>query len=253
MKKFIMLGLVMLLSACSVVGPGERGVAVSLGKASNEVREPGAYLWIPFLYGSKIFNVQVQKSEIETSAASKDMQEITTHLAVNWSITPDKVSQVYQTVGDEDDVLVRLLQPAVSEVLKACAAKAAAEEILTKRMELKNEIDTMLRERLAHYGITINDVSIVNLTFSKDFTNAIEAKQIAEQQAKQAAYDAQKAVELAKAEVNRARGQAESQQLLKSTITSEVLQMKAIEKWNGQFPQVMGSGTVPFLNIQGMR
>jgi regulator of protease activity HflC (stomatin/prohibitin superfamily) len=134
--------------------------------------------------------------------------------------------------------------------MKSATAKKTAEEILTKRAELKTEIDDSLRERLAKYGVTVTDVSITNLTFSQEFTAAIERKQIAEQEAKQAEYGAQKAVQEARAEVNRAKGQAEAQALLKSTITAEILQQRAIEKWDGKFPQVMGAQALPFLNMK---
>lgn len=243
MKNFFVLASVIMLSACSVVGPGERGVRVSLGKAGNEVLQSGAYVWVPFLYGMQTLNVQIQKNEVETSASSKDMQEITTHLAINWSLTPDKVVDVYKTIGDEDDIVNRIIQPAVSEALKAASAKKTAEEILNKRLELKTEIDTMLKERLSKYGVTLNDVSIVNLTFSKEFTDAVERKQIAEQRSKQSIYEAEKAEHDAVSMVNTAKGQAEAQRLLKATISPEVLKMRYLEKWDGKLPTVMtGSG-----------
>lgn len=249
MKKLFVLASVMMLTACSVVGPGERGVSVSLGKAGSEVREPGAYLWIPFLYGMTTLNIQIQKNEVETSASSKDMQEITTHLAINWSLTPAKVVDVYKTIGDESDIVNRIIQPAVSEALKAASAKKTAEEILNKRLELKDEIDTMLKDRLTKYGITLNDVSIVNLTFSKEFTDAVERKQIAEQRSKQSIYEAEKAGHDAAAEVNRAKGQAEAQRLLKTSISADLLKLEYLRKWDGKLPSVMtgnGGGAMLF-------
>jgi len=249
MKSIFIAAIAVFMSACTVVGPGERGFSISLGKVGSEVREPGAYLWIPFFHGSKTLNIQTQRSDVETSAASKDMQEIKTEVALNWSITPDQVMNVFKNTGDEDSVLRKVISPAVSESLKAATANMTAEEILTKRTELKTQIDTLLRTRLANYGVTLQDVSIVNLTFSKEFTDAIERKQIAEQEAKQAEYVAQKATQQANADVERAKGQAESQRLMKSTITPEVLQMKALERWSGVLPTVMGTNALPFLNL----
>lgn len=248
--KLVLCLFVILISGCSVVGPGERGVRVSLGKVSTQEKEPGAYLWIPFLLGMAKVDVQIQKSEIEASAASSDMQEIKTHVAINWSLSPKQVVNTYQTIGDDSDVLARIISPAVNEAFKAAIAKHTAADILAKRMELKDQIDNLLKVRLSAYGVTMNDVSIVNLTFSPEFTQAIESKQIAEQQAEQAKYVAQQAIEQAKADVNRARGQAESQNLLRQTITPAILQKMAIEKWDGKFPQVMGSQGVPFLNMK---
>lgn len=249
MKQLLVLMVLLAVSGCSVVGPGERGVRITLGKASNEVKEPGAYLWIPFFLGMATVDVQIQKSEIEASAASSDMQEIKTHVAVNWSLSPVKVVETYKSIGDEDRVLNRIISPAVNEAFKSAISKKTAADVLGKRMLLKQEIDDVLKARLASYGVTMNDVSIVNLTFSPEFTKAIEEKQIAEQQAEQAKYDAMKATEEAKAQVNRAKGQAESQQLIKDTITPALLQKMAIEKWDGKFPQVMGAQAVPFMNM----
>ncbi|NET72054.1 MAG: prohibitin family protein, partial [Sphaerospermopsis sp. SIO1G2] len=137
-----------------------------------------------------------------------------------------------------------------SAVFLAVAAFKTAEEIITKRTELKKEIDTNLKERLASYGIIVDDVSLVNFSFSPEFSRAIEAKQIAEQEAKQASFIAQKATQEAQAEINRAKGQAEAQRLQRLTLTPELLQKQAIEKWDGRFPMVMGGdGAVPLINI----
>lgn len=250
MKNIILLlSILCLSSACSIVGPGQRGVRVSLGTASDDVKPSGAYLWIPFVMGMKKIDVQVQKSEDQTSAASKDMQEITASIAINWQIDPSKVVITYKQIGDEDEVFQRVIAPAVSEVLKSAASKRTAEEILTKRMELKSDIDDGLKARLNSYGVLLMDVSILNLSFSKEFTTAIEEKQIAEQQAKQAEYVASKAIQEAKAEVNRAKGQAEAQQLLRLNLTKEILEQKAIEKWNGVLPVYMTQGQTPFIQL----
>lgn len=240
----------LLLTGCSVVGPGERGIRIYSGSASNDVKESGMYLWIPVVLGMAKVDVQVQKSEIKTGAASKDMQEITTELAVNWQLSADKVVETYKNVGDEYAVLERIVSPSVSEVLKASTAQYTAEEILHKRMELKSKIDAGLKERLNAYGITLFDVSITHLSFTPDFEKAVENKQIAEQRAKQAEYEALQAVQTAKAKVEEARGQAAAQTLVRTTMTKEILQQRAIEKWDGHFPQVMGSGTLPFLNLK---
>jgi prohibitin 1 len=252
MKYIVAVLLFVFLTGCSVVGPRERGIRFYFGKASDKVVEPGANLWIPFFLGMSEIDVGIQKSEVETSAASRDMQEITTHIALNWAITPDRVVAVYKTIGDEEAVLARIISPAVSEVLKSAASKKTAEEILTKRTEMKVEIDEALKQRLSHYGITISDISIVNLTFSKEFTDAIEQKQIAEQKAKQAEYVALQAIQEAKAEVNRATGRAQAQALLRSSLTQEILQQRAIDKWNGALPQIMSGNTTPFINLKGL-
>lgn len=238
------------LSGCSVISPGDRGVRITLGKASNEVLTPGAYLWVPFIMGIAKVDVQVQKSEVETTAASKDMQPIATKVAVNWSISPDQVVDIYKKLGDEDEIYHRIIAPAVSEVLKASMAQLTAEEILLRRLDLKKSIDAGLKDRLGAYGVSATDVSFINLTFSEQFTRAIEEKQIAEQQSKQAQYVADKAIKDAQAQVNLATGQAQSQKLLQSSITPGILQKMAIEKWDRKFPTYMMGSQLPFLNVK---
>lgn len=249
MRILMVLLSVLFLSNCTIVSPGERGIRVKLGTTNNEFCKPGPYLWFPFLLGMAKIDVQIQKSEAEAEAASKDMQTINAKFALNWKIDEQKVVEIYRTIGDEYDILDRLIDPAISEVLKAETAKHSAEEVLTKRLELKKAIDTSITERLKKYGVEVTDINIINLSFSKEYTHAIEQKQIAEQQAKQAEYDAQKAIQEAKSEYNRAEGQAKAQNLLKTTLTPELLKLKAIEKWNGAVPQIMGSGSNMLFNI----
>ena len=112
------------------------------------------------------------------------------------------------------------------------------------------EIDSQLKDRLGSYGIGVDDVSLVNISFSPEFAKAIKAKQIAEQEAKRAEFEALKAEKQAQADVNRAKGQAEAQRLQRQTLTAELLQKQAIEKWDGKFPLVLGGeGALPFINI----
>jgi len=239
-----------LLKSCVTVNPGERGVVIKLGKVQDGILDEGIHPVIPFITSVKTLNVRIQKTDIETSAGTKDLQSVNTNLALNWYIEPTQVNKVYQQIGNEQDVVTRIITPALNEVLKAATPRKTAEEILIQRAELKEEIDRDIKKRLAVYGIQVTEVALVNVAFSPEFAKAIEAKQIAEQQVQQAKYEAMKARQDAEAEVNQAKGKAEAQRLLRQTLTPELLQKQAIEKWNGQFPTVMGgSSTLPLINI----
>lgn len=239
-----------LLKSFVTVNPGERGVVITFGKVQNAILDEGIHPVVPFITSVKKLNVRIQKTDIETNAGTKDLQSVQTKLALNWYIDPTKVNKIYQQIGDEQQITTQIITPAITEVLKAATPKKTAEEILTQREELKAVIDAAIKARLAVYGIQVSEVAIVNVAFSPEFSKAIEAKQIAEQQAKQADYEALKATKQAEAEVNRAKGQAEAQRLMRQTLTPQLLQKQAIEKWNGQFPQVMGgNGALPFINI----
>lgn len=248
-------GITLLLGAIlfrpfAIVNAGERGVVMRFGKVQDVILDEGIHPVMPIVTSVKRLSVRVQKNDISARAASKDLQDVTTDVAINWHIDPAQVNTVFQRVGSQDQIVDGIITPAVSEVVKAATAKKNVEEILTKRTELKDEIDNQLKKRLAAYGLLVDDVSLVNFVFSPEFNKAIEAKQVAEQQAKQAEFVALKAKKDAEAEVNRARGQAESQRLQRLTLNAELLQQQAIEKWDGKFPTVMGgNGTLPFINI----
>ncbi|QIR36944.1 prohibitin family protein [Tolypothrix sp. PCC 7910] len=234
----------------TIVNAGERGVVMKFGKVQEQVLDEGLHPMMPIVTSIKKLSVRVQQNTFQSDAASKDLQKITTELAVNWHVDPTKVNRVFQQVGDQQQIITGIITPAVSEVLKAATSKKTAEEIITKRTELKEEIDSNLKNRLSAYGLVVDDVSLVNFSFSPEFSKAIESKQIAEQEAKQAEFIAKKATQEAQAEINRAKGQAEAQRLQRQTLTAELLQKQAIEKWDGRFPTVMGgNGSVPLINI----
>ena len=244
---FIILGM---FKPFAIIKAGDRGVIMRFGKVQDTILDEGLHPIIPVVNTVKPLSVRVQKNDIDAEASSKDLQDIKTQVALNWHIDPTKVNKVFQRVGDEEQIVFRIITPAVSEIVKAATAQKNAEEIITKRKEIKQHIDEELKGRLDDYGIMVDDVSLVNVSFSPEFARAIEAKQIAEQQAKQADFEALKAEKTAQAEINRAKGQAEAQRLQKLTLTPALLQKEAINKWDGKFPTVMGGdGALPFINI----
>ncbi len=233
-----------------IVNAGERGVVMQFGKVQDRVLDEGLHAIMPGVDTVKKINIRVQKDEFTDTAASSDLQQIRSKIAVNWRIEADKVNDIYQQVGDEERIVISIINPAVSEVLKAATAKKTAEQIITERNDLKNEIDEGLQARLSPYGLAIDNVSLIDFSFSEEFAKAIEAKQIAEQEAKRAVYLQEKANREIEIEVSRAKGQAEAQKVLRENLTPELLQKQAIDKWDGKFPEVMtGDGTLPFINI----
>lgn len=248
-------GIVLLLATTifkpfTIVNAGERGVVMRFGKVQDVILGEGIHPIMPIVTSVKRLSVRVQKTDIASEAGTKDLQILNVAAAINWHIDPTQVNKVYQRIGDEEQIVKTIILPAITEVLKAATPKKTAEEILKERADIKSAIDNNIKSRLAAYGIQLDDVSLVNVAFSPEFTKAIEAKQIAEQEAKQAEFVALKATQDAQAEVNRAKGQAEAQKLLRQNLTPEILQKQAIEKWNGQFPQVMGgSNALPLINM----
>ncbi|HAX78462.1 MAG TPA: band 7 protein [Cyanobacteria bacterium UBA11372] len=226
-----------------IVNAGERGVLMQFGKVQYQILGEGIHFIIPVVNTVKKLSVQVQKQEISAEASSKDLQDVFTDVALNWHIVPEEANVLYQQIGDESKVIDRIINPAVEEVLKAVMAKYTAEEIITKRENVKAGVDETLTIRLADYHVAVDDISLVHVHFSERFSNAVEAKQIAEQEAKRAGYVALKALKQAEAKVYLAKGEAEAQRLVRETLNTEVLAKQAIEKWNGNLPLIVDGDT----------
>ncbi|MEG4127536.1 prohibitin family protein [Microcoleus sp. Pol11C1] len=233
-----------------IVNAGERGVLMQFGKVQEQVLGEGLHVIFPTVYSVKKLSVRVQKQESSAEASSKDLQDVFTDVALNWHIIPEEANAIFQQIGDEKEVVVRIIDPAVEEVLKAVMAKYTAEEIITKRGEVKAAVDDYLTLRLVTYHIAVDDISLVHVHFSERFSEAVEAKQIAEQEAKRGEFLALKAVKEAEAKVNLAKGEAEVQRLLRDNLTPELLERQAIEKWNGKLPLIVGDGGKNLLDLR---
>lgn len=250
MKSLFLALLLASTSACfSTVDAGNRGIKVSAGEIQPLLLQEGLYWTGPMTRIVEV-SLRMRISNTETMAASRDMQKVHATISVNWRIAENKVMDTFKQLGTPDTIEDKVIDRAVSEILKAETAKLTAEEILTKRMELKQAIDLAVTQRLAYFGLLVEAVNLADFGFTPEFDKAVENKQIAEQRAKQAHYEAQQATQTALAEIEKAKGQAESQRLLKSTITDDLIQKLAVEKWDGHLPQVITSGSqVPFINL----
>lgn len=239
----VLFSLVLLSSFFVVVNAGERGVLMQFGNVQDEILDEGLHVIIPIVNTVQKLSVRVQNQEISAEASSKDLQEVYTDVSLNWHIIPEEVNLSFQQIGDQQATITRIINPAVEEVLKAVMAKYTAEEIITRRGEVKASVDELLTVRLNPYHIEVDDLSLVHVHFSNRFSDAVEAKQIAEQEAKRAEFVAIKAIREAEATVNLAKGQAEAQRLLRENLTPELLQKQAIDKWNGSLPLIVGDDT----------
>ncbi|WP_333112235.1 prohibitin family protein [Microcoleus sp. SVA1_B6] len=233
-----------------IVNAGERGVMMQFGKVQEQVLGEGLHVILPIVHTVQKLSVRVQKQESSAEASSKDLQDVFTDVALNWHIIPDEANAIFQEIGKEKQVVDRIINPAVEEVLKAVMAKYTAEEIITKRGEVKAGVDDFLTLRLVTYHIAVDDISLVHVHFSERFSDAVEAKQIAEQEAKKGEFLALKAVKEAEVKVNLAKGEAEVQRLLRDNLTAELLERQAIEKWNGKLPLIVGDGSKNILDVR---
>lgn len=223
-------GLIVLSSSVKVIGVGQVGVVTRFGQISREWNE-GIHIKFPFVERVTRFDVRVQKEQADAAAASHDLQDVHSTLAVNYHLERGKVSDIYRSVGP--DYKKRLIDPAIQESFKATSSSYTAAQLITERPLVKQKALEILRQRLEQRGIFIDDLSIVNFEFSKDFTQAIESKQVAAQEAERAKFN-----------LERAKLDAAAQNLQKESLSAAYLQKLAIDKWNGVLPSYLGSGTV---------
>jgi regulator of protease activity HflC (stomatin/prohibitin superfamily) len=244
-------GLVVLLitsiMSLTTIGPGQRGVLMNFGAVQNGVLNPGLHFLIPVMQHVAKIDVRVQKYSVPETAASKDLQDVETTAAVNWHILPQDSEWVYQHLGREKSVEQNILAPDVSNAVKAVTAKYNAEDLIVHRDEVRTAIENMIMQTLLTYHIVVDSVNITNFSFSPQFSAAIERKQVAQQTALQATYELQRATVQAKQKVVTATAEAEAMKLKEVSVTPELIQWEAVQKWNGKLPHIMAGGKLPFM------
>lgn len=245
-----LVGVFALFGSFGTVDTGNRGVVLRLQNPTGEIKEQGFYWKTPFLEDVIEMPVQIKKEEAEASAASKDLQDVTTKIALNYHLDPSRVGVIYQEVKKEWASVI--VQPAIQEAVKNATSKYTAEELITKRSEVREAISVNIREKVTPRGIIVDEVNIINFDFSQSFGAAIERKVTAEQEAlasknqlERIKYEAQQAIE-------KAKGEAESIRIQSQALTEQpqYLEKLAIERWDGVLPTYMTDGaTTPFINI----
>ena len=252
--------IVILAESIVIVEAGHRGVVLYLGAVENRVLGEGVHFIAPFIEQVVPMEVRTQKFQAEASAASNDLQEVQTVIAVNYRIDPTEANKIYQTLGvNYGD---RVISPTIQESVKASVAKFNAEELITKRETAKSVIANAIRSTLAANDIQTQNVFITDFKFSDAFATQIEQKVVAFQKYLTELNNLRSVSVVANQSVAQAEGQArataakasgESQAI--KIITSqlrespEYLQWQAISKWNGQMPYALGSSGFPFFQL----
>jgi regulator of protease activity HflC (stomatin/prohibitin superfamily) len=249
----------LITNSYTTVDAGTRVAVKTFGEVTN-VLDEGLHFRVPFVTSIVIVDVKTQRYESNASASSKDLQIVTTQVVLNYRPVPSEIGKLVQQIGvDYVDVVV---DPAIQESVKAATALFTAEELITQRPLVKESIKGVLTERLTPRNIVVEDISITDFNFSAEFNRAIEAKQVAEQEAlraerelKRVQIEAQQQVARAEAEAKAklsvAQAEAEALRLQREVISPELLQLRFIEKWDGILPRFMtgDSGLVPLVNL----
>lgn len=247
------------LNAFTVIDAGTRGVVKTFGEVTG-ILDEGLHFRVPFITQVMKVDVKTQRHEATSSAASKDLQIVTTQVVLNYRPVASEVGMLVREVGI--DYVPKIVEPAMQEAVKAATAQFTAEQLVTQRPLVSESIQKSMVERLAPRGITVEELSITEFNFSPEFSKAIEAKQVAEQDALRAErelrrvqIEAQQQVAQAQAQsearIKTAQAEAEALRLQREVISPELLQLRFIEKWDGILPRFSAgdSGMLPLINL----
>lgn len=242
---FAIVAVLILINCFTIVDAGHTGVIVTLGRVGDRVLQEGLHFKIPFIQDVVKIDNRITKLEVSTEAFSKDLQTVTTTLAINYRVDTAKSYSIYKNIGSDYEAV--LVVPAVNEVLKATTAKYTAEESVTNRTLISDGLVVGLNEKLNEIGLYITDVNIINFDFSEAYITAIEEKQVAQQQLLKAETEKQTRITNAEAEAEaikiKAEAEAEANRILSQSITDELVEYNKIEKWNGELPKVTGGSS----------
>ena len=240
-----------------IVQAGHRGVVLYVGAVENRVLGEGVHFIVPFAEQVIQLEVRTLKFQADASAASNDLQEVATVIALNYHIDPNKANIVYQQLGA--DYADRIIAPTIQESVKASVAKFNAEQLITQRAIAKGVISQAISNTLSARDITVETIFITDFQFSQAFASQVESKVVAFQKflteqnnlkavqvvANQTVVQAQAQ---ARANVARAGGESQAIKVITEQLrqSPQYLQWQAINRWNGQMPFALGSSGFPF-------
>ncbi len=244
--------IVVMAQSIVIVEAGHRGIVLNLGAVENRVLGEGVHFIAPFAEQVVQMEVRTQKFQAEAAAASNDLQEVRTVIALNYRIDPQQANNIYQSLGVS--YADRVISPTIQESVKASVAKFTAEELITKRATAKSVIADTIRKTLSANNIQVQNVFITDFEFSEAFSTQIEQKVVAFQKflteqnnlmairvvANQTVAEAEGQ---ARANAAKAGGESQAIKIITQQLrqSPEYLQWQAITKWNGQMPYVLGS------------
>lgn len=235
------------IASITIVPAGHKGATLNMGAVTGAVMNEGINFKIPFVQNAEIIDVRVKKYESkDNSSASKDLQTIKSSIAVNYRVNQDHVADLYQKIGMSYESTV--INPAISECIKSVTSRYTAEELITKRTEVSEEMKKFLQKKLSEKYILVDSFNIINFDFTDAFNTAIEEKQIAEQNALKAKYDLERIKTEAEQAVTKAKGEAEAMKLKNEQISQNIIYLEFIDKWDGKMPTYYGSDNL-FLGL----
>lgn len=274
----IIVVIVLATSAFVIVDSGHVGVVRTLGAVQPEPLPEGFHLKKPFLDKVEQIDIRLTKAKEKSQAASKDLQTVATQVTVQYSITGPIAPLTFQRIGKRDVVAATVIQPAIQESVKAVTAQYTAEQLVTKRAEVKqqiqkaieNFIDVTLKDKNVPTALKIANVAITDFEFSAEFNKAIELKVRAEQEALQALNEKTRRVTQAEAgyqerklaadgeayeieAASKAKADAIAREAKALKDNPQLIQLRLAEKWDGTLPRFTGSEAIPLINVESLK
>lgn len=233
----VIVSIAMFTMSIKFVGAGEALVKFNRFTGSTKVTlRQGLNVVFPVTTKAKRYNLKMDVSDFPLiDGMSADNQTIKLHITINWKYQPDHLVDIYQKIiGNVEDTVMHNI---VNETVKASLGKVQINDIAKNREGLRKDMEQTLRARMTEYFVDVMNLSITNVDYSEEFEKAVEAKQVAQQQAQAAEYNKQ-------AKIREAEGQAQSNKLMQQTASQLVLKQQWIQKWDGKLPNVItGSQT----------
>eukprot|EP01097_Dermamoeba_algensis_P006525 TRINITY_DN4087_c0_g1_i1.p1 TRINITY_DN4087_c0_g1~~TRINITY_DN4087_c0_g1_i1.p1 ORF type:complete len:271 (-),score=84.34 TRINITY_DN4087_c0_g1_i1:186-998(-) len=241
------LGALTIGSSIYTVEPGERAVIFDRFRQGvlDTVSEEGLHFIIPWVQWPIFYDVRTKPKPIKRECRTKDLQTVRVLIRVLYRPEVSKLPQTYRELGVDYDE--KLLPSFGYEILGSEVAQYDAGELITQREAVSRKIREALVNRSEQYGIILDDVSIIQVTFSKEFTEAIEKKQVAQQEAERSKFLVEKAKQEKMAAVIRAEGEAEAARLIASATGPSFIQLRQIEAAKEVAEQLSKSPNVSFI------
>jgi len=244
-----LIALVILINAFTTVKAGHSGVVTTFGKVNDVVLTEGLHFKIPFVQQIVQIDNRVLKAEVQCTSASKDLQIVSSTIALNYKVTNLSSGDIYKNVGT--DFENKIVTPAIQESVKAITAKFTAEDLIANRQIVGEQMKENLASKIESFGLQLQIFNIIDFQFSAEFNAAIEAKQTAQQNALKAEQDLARIKVEAQQKVEQAKAEAEAYKLKSLEITDSMILMEYINKWDGKLPMVSSEGTM-MLDISKM-
>lgn len=245
--------IILLSNVIVVVDAGHTGVIVTGGAVSEGTFAAGFHLKAPFVQSVEQVDNRTQKIDCTGTAASKDLQTVTTEVAVNYKVLESESAILYKTVGNH--YADTIIAPTIQESIKAVTAQFTAEQLITERQIVSGMIKDQLSAKINPYGLQVEIFNIVDFAFGEEFKAAVEAKQTAQQQALKAEQDLARIKIEAEQKVTQAQAEADSIKLIQDTLNASPNYIEYMKwlKWDGKLPTVMsGNGSELMVNVGGV-